>query len=274
VLQQAKKLSFCNLQNIITPVALLLGIMVSGFYVKNISLLYNVKEPAGQSSPGSKNLINANALQSRLAKIQPESVSAVTRQEDAAPQRNITLTGIIASDNPGRSLAIVMENGEQRTYREGDKLASPPEGVIGKIGDNTIEIKERERVYELILVERTATSSAVQVNDAPAEDTEEKGWDDYIITSPVYQKGALVGLRIMPGKQKEMFTHFGLRPGDIVVKIDEYDLTVPSNIEQARLAWQQSPTVQLVIIRNNQKSLFNLSLNDINEKLINNHAQE
>ncbi|MDV5142612.1 type II secretion system protein N [Chimaeribacter arupi] len=276
MLQKTKKLFFCNLQNIIIPVALLLGIMVSGFYVKNISLLYILKEPAGPSYPGDEHVINADEFQSRLAKFQPDNVVAETQQEDVAPSRNITLTGIIASNQPGRSLAIVMENGAQHTYREGDKLSTPPEGFINKIGDNTIEIKENGKVFSLILVERTAMPSENQVNNTPPENAEETGrdWDDYIITSPVYQKNALVGLRILPGKQKEMFAHFGLHPGDIVVKIDEYDLTVPSNIDQARAAWQQSLTVQLVIMRNNQKSLFNLSLNDINEKLINNHAQE
>lgn len=273
MLHKAKKLFFCNLNNLLLPVALLLGIMVSAFYIKNIYFLYRAKLPAGQPYSGSERVINADEFQSRLAKprLADEPVDA---PQEAAPLRDITLTGIIASNTPGRSLAIVMENGEQHTYREGDMLSAPPEGIISKIGDNTVEITERGNTYNLILVDPATHSSNDQANNILPENTAKKGWDDYIITNPVYQKGTLAGLRIMPGPRKEMFTQAGLRPGDIVIKIDEYDLTDPSTIEQARLSWQQSFTVQLVIMRNNQKSLFNLRLNDINEKLSNNHAQE
>jgi general secretion pathway protein C len=273
VLQKAKKLFSCNLKNLLFPVILLLGIMASAFYIKNIYFLYTLKESSDRSYIGKNLPLEPIDFQGRLAR-KPSTEVPVVASQDEVPLQGIILTGIIASNQPERSLAIVLEKGEQHTYRKGDTLSSVPEGMISDIGVNSIKIKGRDKHYTLILVERTDTPSVENVNNKLMPTNSEYGWDDYIISNPVYEKGKLIGLRLMPGKQKMRFTHYGLRPGDIVVKIDDYDLTDPAQLEQARLSWQQAFAVQLVIIRNNQKTLFNLRLNNINEKLINNHAQE
>ncbi|PLR30990.1 hypothetical protein CYR55_21560 [Chimaeribacter californicus] len=247
--------------------------MASAFYIKNIYFLYSLKESSARSYSGNRFSLDPIDFQGRLAR-KPSVEVPVTASQDEVPLQDITLTGIIASNQPGRSLAIVLEKGEQHTYRKGDTLSSLPEGTISDIDVNSIKIKGRDKHYTLILVQRADTPSDENVSNTLTPINSEYGWDDYIISNPVYEKGSLIGLRLMPGKQKTGFTLYGLRPGDIVVKIDDYDLTDPAQLEQARLSWQQSFAVQLVIIRNNQKTLFNLRLNDINEKLINNHAQE
>lgn len=72
---------------------------------------------------------------------------------------------------------------------------------------------------------------------------------DYLKISPRRDKGKVIGYRLMPGKNPELFKSSGLKPGDVAVQMNGFDLTTTSEAAQALTALKQEKEVSLLIMR-------------------------
>lgn len=72
---------------------------------------------------------------------------------------------------------------------------------------------------------------------------------DYLKISPKRDKGKVIGYRLMPGKNPELFKSSGLKNGDVAIQMNGYDLTTTSEAAQALTALKQEQEVSLLIMR-------------------------
>lgn len=163
---------------------------------------------------------------------------------------SILLTGVVASTAEQHGLAVIESQGSQDTYSPGDKIKGTSASLKEVYADRII-ITNAGRYETLMLdgLEFTTTNTAnTQLQQARTEKPlqidrrdETLGRDiqesrdqlladpgklaDYLAISPVQQNGELLGYRINPGKNPELFQKAGFKPNDLAKAINGYDLT-------------------------------------------------
>ncbi len=157
----------------------------------------------------------------------------------------LTLSGIVASSIPEKSLAIVENKGKQQTYGLEETIEGT-EAVIKEIQVDRI-ILLNQGSYESLLLDpdskahrKPAAASAQRSNSRPNRPSSREVADDvnvkevlsdpskltdFIRITPVREDGALTGYRINPGKNPDLFTQVGLQANDLAVALNGYDLT-------------------------------------------------
>lgn len=83
----------------------------------------------------------------------------------------------------------------------------------------------------------------------------------YLRMQPARRDGALVGYRIYPGRQRELFREVGLRPGDILTRVNGVDLNDPTRSLQLLGELSQASNIDITIERAGNLQSFSVSLN-------------
>lgn len=159
---------------------------------------------------------------------------------------NMTLTGVVAHQDVHRSMAIIEYQSKQDTYVINQKIKSSRVS-IAEIHSDRVILKNNGK-YETLMLDgfdytkrhRDARAQSTRV-DSPGQKLNKKFSKtraeilkdpgklvDYIAISPVKNKGKLSGYRLNPGRNPELFRESGLKPRDLAIAINGYDLTDPS----------------------------------------------
>lgn len=212
----------------------------------------------------------------QIAKPQEETI------QDAPETRlNLTLAGVVASDDASTAAAVIENNGSQETYGIGDKI-SGTRATLQQVMSDRIIIKQSGKVETLMLdgfdykkvnanntlvkpatpkaQNRTKRQTVDQRNNAALATTvkalkndladDPAKLTDYLKISPKRESGKVVGYRLMPGKSPEFFTSAGLKVGDVAVFMNGLDLTVPAEAAQALKALKEETNLSLLVKRN------------------------
>ncbi|MEN8721032.1 MAG: type II secretion system protein GspC, partial [Oceanococcaceae bacterium] len=83
----------------------------------------------------------------------------------------------------------------------------------------------------------------------------------YMRMQPARRDGALVGYRIYPGRDRQLFREMGLRPGDILTRVNGVDLNDPSRSLQLLGELSQASNIDITIERAGNQQSFSVSLN-------------
>lgn len=207
---------------------------------------------------------------SALAPARPESPKSVPKTALA-----LTLTGLLTSNNPDNSMAIIQYQNKQKSYFVGDVITG--QAKIIQIDAEGVIIDEAGKHTRLAYLD-TYQSKPSNVPNTQTVETRsgnagittalkdellsapEKLFD-YITVSPVKDNDALIGYRINPGKEAQMFTELGFMPGDLAIEINGVDLT--DEIQSLALLSELPEMTELSINvqREGQIYTINLSLN-------------
>ncbi|WP_345014088.1 type II secretion system protein GspC [Pseudaeromonas paramecii] len=198
----------------------------------------------------------------------PEQVSL------SAPKTklNITLTGLLASTDPKRSIAIVAQGSNQASYLIGDKIDGTPAKLRAVLPDRII-IDNQGRDETLMLDTESATAPRSSMPPPPGRPQEENLSDlrdnindnpaqllDYITISPVREDNVLKGYRLNPGKKPELFGSLGLQPNDLALNINGYDLRDPAQAMQAMQQMKEVGQLEMTIERDGVQQSLSVSL--------------
>lgn len=189
--------------------------------------------------------------------------TAAYAEEIEAPETrlNLTLTGIISSRSGERSWAMIKnDKREQRAYAVGETVAG---GVkLHAIYANRV-ILDRGGRYETLTLEQEKTADAVRRVDSgeriAGAVTEQLGVirrellndpskiSQYVRLQPERRDGNLVGYRVYPARERELFDELGLRRGELVTAVNGIALgDARGNMEVLRtLSQADSVTVTL-----------------------------
>ncbi|WP_298440632.1 type II secretion system protein GspC [uncultured Ferrimonas sp.] len=175
----------------------------------------------------------------------------------------ILLTGLVASSQEDRGIAIIESSGNQETYGIGDKIKSTNASLHEVYADRAIILNQGR--YETLMLDgveytREVSSETQRLRKAPVKDVRDNAavsgavaearqamlsdpgkLTDFISISPVRDReaGGMKGYRLNPGKKgRQLFLEAGLKPNDLAVSINGYDLT---DLGQAALLMSELP---------------------------------
>ncbi len=212
---------------------------------------------------------------------------AVVEEEDEiinAPQTqlNLTLSGVVPSDDDETASAIIEHKGKQETLGIGDKIADT-RATLDKVYFDRVIIK-RAGISETLMLDgldfnQVSVTSAQKVNKKPVKSTRNKNVKssldnrdnnrlkqqvndlksviskdpgkitDYLRITPKNVEQKTVGYFLRPGKQPEFFKASGLKAGDVAIQLNGYDLTSALDAAQALQALKTESEVTLLVDR-------------------------
>lgn len=193
----------------------------------------------------------------------------------------VTLAGIVASSDPAKALAIIEHRGEQDTYGVDDKI-NGTQATVEQVLAKKVVLRHRGVLENLYLegeeakfgVSRAggrsgssfntrnkskakAKSKKSQKEDKPDIDVKEimsspGKLTEYIKISPVRKSGELKGYRVNPGKDAKLFEAAGLKPNDLAVALNGYDLRSAEDAMQALGELNELESVNVTVDRDGQ----------------------
>lgn len=202
---------------------------------------------------------------------QAAPVVAAPVQVDAPPTRlNLTLVGVVASNEIERSLAVIANRGQQATYGLNEQIEGTRVTLKAVLADRVI-IDNAGRDETLMLegldYGKPSTNNMVQrAAPAPQEVVEDKlaairaaisqnprEVFQYVSLSQVKQDDRIVGYRVSAGRDPALFEAVGLQNGDIAVQLNGLDLTDPSAMTQVFESISDLTELNLTVERDGQQ---------------------
>ncbi len=234
--------------------------------------------PALNISP----LLSANLYGSYQANAAP--VEELDPVDAPDTKLRLTLRGIVASESAKDSRALIESNpNDLMPYLIG--MDVPGGATLHAIHPDRVLLKRAGRLETLRLEKDLPTDpaavvamptisnrpSGAQVLDVEAamklSNIREELLNDptkasrYMRMQPARRDGSLVGYRIYPGRDRQLFREIGLRPGDILTRVNGVDLNDPSRSLQLLGELSQASNVDITIERAGNQQSFSVSLN-------------
>mgnify|MGYP003606466058 FL=1 len=178
-------------------------------------------------------------------------------------QLNAQLNGVLASTEPSKSIAIIAHNGLQNSYGIGDYIDGTPARIrqvfaarviIARDGrDETLMLDGEEYGKPLPKVTRQGaelSSVRSELMSNPGKIT------DYLNISPVRVDGRMVGYRLNPGSNPEVFNQLGLVANDLAVSINGLDLR--DNAQAMQAMQQVAGATEMTVTVERQGQLYDV----------------
>ncbi|MBQ4839549.1 type II secretion system protein GspC [Pseudoalteromonas luteoviolacea] len=184
---------------------------------------------------------------------------------------NVKLTGIVAiSKNDSAGLAIIESQGRQETYLVQDvvkgtraKLAQVlPDRVIldvsGRFETLMLDGLEFTQKVAMPTTTKRKAEPKSRISDETRSELAQRRQEllnepgklfDYIRISPERRNGQLVGYRLRPGKDPQLFAKMGLKNNDLAIAINGYQLTDMKQAMSAMNELRESTDANITIER-------------------------
>jgi len=200
----------------------------------------------------------------------------------------LTLSGLVASDQVDTAAAIIEYKKKQETYGIGDIIKGTRASLEQVLIDRVI-IKQSGRLETLMLdgadYSKPAQSVSTKSNNSESDKKTQKPPSkskpsvldqrtnkdltrtaqllradlkndpgkitDYLRISPARKGSKIVGYRLSPGKKPEFFKLSGLKSGDIAVQMNGHNLLAPLEAAQAMSALKTESDISLLVERKN-----------------------
>ncbi len=208
---------------------------------------------------------------------QAAPVVAPPVQVDAPQTRlNLTLVGVVASNDDAFSLAVIANRGQQATYGLNEQIEGTRVTLKAVFADRVI-IDNAGRDETLMLdgvdyEQLTIQSPASQLeNSAVNESMSRRDVESklsairsairqnpreifqYVSLSQVKQDEQIIGYRVSAGRDPALFEAVGLQNGDIAVQLNGLDLTESSAMTQIFQAVNDLTELNLTVDRDGQQ---------------------
>lgn len=181
------------------------------------------------------------------------------------------ITGLVVSTSQADSLAIIRVNSSDKTYQIGDTIQGTRARLESIYPDRVI-LRNGER-YESLLMYPDETQnnranhavSANAVRKSTVAQLRQKllqnpnSWSDIVTISPVRKDNKLLGYRVNPARSAKQFALLGLKPNDMAVAINGYDLTNTSEALKIMSQLSSLTDITLTIERDGQRFEIDLS---------------
>jgi general secretion pathway protein C len=246
-----------------TPVIMFLLLLFSGHqgYVvlKNYKKVDDkLNETAEASSP-------SQTERNEFALFQPAVQQRVAQAVVKQPL-NAEVEGIINSDEPWLSFAMVKTPAGIQSYREGESLTGFSDAWIEEINSDNVVINYQGAEQKLALKRPDYFKGDVGNKPLPRPATD-AGLDnihlnDVLVLKPYIDRGQLEGYQINPRNASTWFHDVGLEKGDLVVKVNSVDMTKEEQAKNILPSWSKLREAEVVVKRH--AHLENIRVNVLN----------
>ena len=204
-------------------------------------------------------------------------VAGSSDRQQAMPRTrlNLTLTGVLASNQADRSIAIIINGGEESSYGIGDLVTGtqarlqdilPDRVILDNQGQDETLMLDGEEFKALGQQQSTApvaSGSASELGQLRNDLVKNPGkLLDYVNISPIMTDGKMQGYRINPGKDVAFFHRIGLQSNDLAVSINGYDLRDNGQAMQIMNQLSSMTEMNLTVERNGQQQDIYIKLTE------------
>jgi general secretion pathway protein C len=192
----------------------------------------------------------------------------------SAPQTTmaLVLTGTIAVSRPQDGLAILGPSATQaKVYAVGDSV--PGGARLHAVYDDRVLLDRGGRLEALMLPRKFSAGPGPLAAPYPMPSSFERvrrviSEDPSIIADvmrpqPVFADGKQRGYRVYPGRNSRAFMSLGLRPGDLVVAINNTPLDDPARGEEIFRTLSSSSEARVTVMRNGRQQDLTLNMSEI-----------
>jgi len=244
-----------NLSKIVIIITVLLFIIIAFFSAKLTWLIFEPevavsswKATSGSQQKNTNVTVDySNFYWFGKPNAQPQTALIQEDITDAPKTKlKMTLTGVVANNNVNNSMAIIEYQSNQETYFINQKIKST-RAVVAKIHSDRVILKNNGR-YETLMLDGFDYSKNSQIKATPVSQKNTKNRFsnqrkkqltetrkeilsdpgkiiDYIAITPVNKDGKIKGYRLNAGKKPELYRESGLKPRDLAIAINGFDLT-------------------------------------------------
>ncbi|MCS2172287.1 type II secretion system protein GspC [Scandinavium sp. TWS1a] len=194
------------------------------------------------------------------------TVEQVNTQTVTLTPLSAEVEGIVHSDEAWLSFAMIKTGGQQRSYREGDTLSDHDDAWVEAINKDRVVVQYQGVSHALELKPPDYFKGEVQT--PPVEKVTASmrlaglSLSHYFVLKPAMQDGKLQGYNINPRNASDYFKYSGFELGDIVVKVDESDMTQAEQAKAVIANWSKMKAAEVVVRRHAQ--LKNIQINVLN----------
>ncbi len=195
--------------------------------------------------------------------------------QDAPKSRlNVVLVGAVVSNQAEKSLAVIAHRGKQGTYGLGEKIDGTRATVkailidriiISNDGRNETVMLEGLEYRKLQLQTTPSAASSNVIGNNPVNNEEKLATIrqtitqdpqqifQYVRLSQVKRDGKVLGYRVSPGRDPELFNAVGLQNGDIAILLNGADLTDPAAMGKIYKTITELTELNLTVERDGQQ---------------------
>ncbi|OUC39120.1 general secretion pathway protein GspC [Enterobacter sp. J49] len=196
--------------------------------------------------------------------------TAATRQDTVPAALKAPLAaeieGIVRSDDPWLSFAVIKTPAGQKSYREGEPLTGFNDAFIQEINKDSVVVNYGGITQTLALKKPDYFKGGVDSGPV-TKSTKDAGADtlhlnDYLVLKPVVEKGQLEGYAINPRNASSFYSHSGLEKGDVAVEVNAVDMTDEVKAKNIIAEWSKMKEAEVVVRRH--AHLENIRVNVLN----------
>jgi len=189
---------------------------------------------------------------------------------------NLTLKGVYAPGS-GNGLAIIAAGGGgEKVYAVGDSIAGSAE-ITGIYGDRVVLRRNGQaETLRMALADAAPPRPTASRSDASAQEQQiarhARDLRQQLLENPVelarmvrfqpyVRDGELVGYRVQPRQaDARMLADLGLRPSDVITRLNGRPLTDPRQANEALQSLRQARTIQVTFLRDGQQQQMNIPI--------------
>lgn len=223
-----------------------------------------------------------------------EEVEPEPELDAATTKLNLKLQGVITSNDQKLGSAIIADGKDQSLYFVGEEIANKRGVKLARVLEQRVILDNKGNFESLWLYSeddfkkssRKSSSRRVPVNRSPVssrkselEDSPQpntisakarrdqlpKSVGDVVRFSVHREGGKMVGYRIRPGRDRELFEQVGLKTNDIVTSVNGIEVNDPTQIREVYKSLKTATEAQLTVMREGETYSINISLDDSSE---------
>lgn len=251
-----------------------------------VSSLAAVQGINTSSSTASK-AVDISAMQSWYlfggsgATVSAEQAPLVDPSTTTATSLNLLLMGVLMSDVPEASFAVIQNGQLSSLYKVGDEIPIAAGVTLAKVLVDRVIINNRGSMEALLLFDDkaslgTVTSDQNVVIDQrnnPEVSAIANNYRNQLLTNPMSMtdvikvsiakdaSGKVMGYRIRPGRDRAQFAKFGLQAGDVVTSINGVQLDDPAKAMELYGQLKEAKEATFIVKRGNQEVSLMVGLN-------------
>ena len=193
----------------------------------------------------------------------PKEIDEAALIDAPKTQLNAQLNGVLASSDPAKAIAIIAHNGLQNSYGIGDYIDGTQARIRQVFADRVIITRDgRDETLMLDGEEYgkplpKVTRQGAELSSVRSELMSNPGKiTDYLNISPVRVDGRMVGYRLNPGSNPEVFNQLGLVANDLAVSINGLDLR--DNAQAMQAMQQVAGATEMTVTVERQGQLYDV----------------
>lgn len=200
------------------------------------------------------------------AKNNPAPTDATHLNQVPVSSLKLRLTGLLASSNPARSIAIIEKGNQQVSISSGDTIPGYDARIVAILPDRIIVNYQGRKEGILLFNDTRAPSSSPTTAATPPLVKQLREQPQNILTylsiSPVLSGDKLQGYRLNPGKDASLFRQSGLQENDLAIALNGIDLRDQAQAQQALQHLNEQTEITLTVEREGQRHDIAFALGD------------